>query len=100
MNVLKKINKMRLERDWSVYKLSVESGLSQSTITNMFNRETLPSITSLECICKAFGITLAEFFEETTPTQLSDQKVLELYHSINDEAKQSIIALMKELSKK
>ena len=36
MDVLKKINKLRIDRNWSVYRLSVESGVSQSTLTNMF----------------------------------------------------------------
>ena len=101
MNVLKKINKMRLDRDWSVYRLSVESGVSQSTLTNMFNRETLPSITTLECICAAFGISMSEFFaDETGNVTVSDEEVLLLYRGMNDESKSCIISLMKELSKR
>ena len=65
MDVLKKINTLRLQRNWSVYRLSVESGIPQSTLTNMFNRETLPSITTLECICNAFHITMSDFFLES-----------------------------------
>ena len=64
MNVLKKINRMRLERRWSIYRLSIESGIPQSTLTNMFNRETLPSIATLEMLCGAFGVTMSEFFSE------------------------------------
>ncbi len=56
MDVLKRINQLRLDRNWSVYRLSVESGLPQSTITNMFNRETLPSIITLQALCDGFGI--------------------------------------------
>ncbi len=103
MNVLKRINKMRLERNWSVYRLSLESGISQSTITNMFNRETLPSILTLEAICNAFGITMAEFFaqeEKKEAPVVSDSELLELYRSLSEQAQKSIVTLMKEMSER
>lgn len=64
MDILEKINKLRLERGWSVYKLAEESGLTQSTIANMFSRKTMPSISTLTQICNAFGISLSEFFSD------------------------------------
>ena len=102
MNILKKINKMRIDRGWSIYRLSVESGIPQSTLTNMFNRETLPSITTLECICNAFGITMAEFFtEENNPTvEISDNEIISLLQDLNGESKLLILSLIRQLSKK
>ena len=101
MDVLQKINKMRLERGWSVYRLSLESGISQSTLTNMFNRETLPSITTLECICHAFGISMASFFEDDAEEEvIKDTQLLALYHTLNDEEKKITVALMKQLANK
>ncbi|MBQ2915053.1 MAG: helix-turn-helix transcriptional regulator [Clostridia bacterium] len=102
MNILKKINKMRIDRGWSIYRLSVESGIPQSTLTNMFNRETLPSITTLECICNAFGITMAEFFtEENNPTvEISDNEIISLLQELNGESKLLILSLIRQLSKK
>lgn len=102
MNILKKINKMRIDRGWSIYRLSVESGIPQSTLTNMFNRETLPSITTLECICSAFGITMAEFFtEENNPTvEISDNEIISLLQELNGESKLLILSLIRQLSKK
>ncbi len=100
MDILKKINQLRLERNWSIYRLSVESNISQSTLTNMFNRETLPSITTLECLCNAFGITMAEFFAEQLPTinTASEQELLELYRAIPEDAKQTILSLLHTLA--
>lgn len=102
MDILKKINKLRLDRRWSIYRLSTESGISQSTLTNMFSRETLPSITTLECLCSAFGITLSEFFNdnETGINKLSDQELLALYHQIDNVSKDCVIKLMKQLTHK
>ena len=36
------------------YRLARKCGLSQSTITNIFKRNTVPSIAILEAICKGF----------------------------------------------
>ena len=68
----------------------------------MFNRETLPSITTLECLCHAFGITMAEFFWDDAEIvqALSDREILTLFHSLSDDAQQSILTLMRELSKR
>lgn len=102
MDILKKINRLRIERNWSIYRLSVESGVSQSTLNNMFSRETLPSITSLECICSAYGITLSEFFKEdnTVSQTESEQELLSLYRSSSKETQDCIFHLLRELSKK
>ncbi len=103
MNVLKRINQLRIERNWSVYRLSIESGLPQSTITNMFNRETLPSITTLELICQAFGISMSEFFAEPTETEKSvvcEKEMMEAFQSLDDGTKRIVLDLMKELGKR
>ena len=103
MDILRKINKMRLDRDWSVYRLSVESDVPQSTITNMFNRETLPSINTLASICHAFGISLSEFFaEENVSSEYSshEKELLDMFNSISSEARESFLCLLREMCKK
>ncbi len=62
MDVLEKIDKLRLQKDWTFYKLAEESMIPQSTILNMFARKTLPSLTTLEAICSGLGISLSDFF--------------------------------------
>ena len=100
MDILKKINKLRLDKNWSVYRLSVESGISQSTLTNMFNRETLPSITTLECLCNAFGITMSEFFSDNKKSNNSyEAELLELFSKIPEDSKRSIITIMRDLQR-
>ena len=99
MDVLKRINELRIDRGWSVYRLAIEAELPQSTIINMFNRETLPSITTLESICRAFGITLSEFFDtETESKSLDQKKFTKLYQSLSPATRQSIYQLMETLA--
>ena len=100
MDVLRKINKLRLERNWSVYKLSVASGISQSTLTNMFNRETLPSITTLECICDAFEITMSDFFEDEQESKTDESELLSLFRRVDESGKKAVLAILQELAKR
>ena len=64
MDIIDKIKRLTYEKGWTIYQLSNEAEIGQSTLTNMFTRKTLPSITTLTKLCDAFEITLSEFFEE------------------------------------
>ena len=99
MNVLKKINSMRLARGWSVYHLAVVADLPQSTLINMMNRETLPSLTTLERICDAFGVTLSEFFREEETEGAQEAEFLTLFRGLNNEQEKLVLSLLRELRK-
>lgn len=64
MDIQKRIKDLMEERGWTDYRLAMESGLSHSTVSNMFKRNNAPTIPTLEAICEAFGITLSQFFAE------------------------------------
>ncbi len=64
MDVLDRILALREAKGWTEYKLSVESGIPQSTISSWFRKGVQPSVHSLEAICSACGITMAQFFAE------------------------------------
>ena len=74
MTILEKIDKLRKERGWSVNNLAMEAMLTQSTVNNLYTRKTEPKISTLTAICNAFGITLAEFFENN---EQADEKLIE-----------------------
>ena len=50
------------EKNITEYKLAKLSGLSQSTISNIFLRNTSPTIPTVEAICSGLGITMSQFF--------------------------------------
>lgn len=64
MDTLQKIQQLMAQRGWTEYKLAKEANLPLSTVTNMFRRQTAPTIPTLELICGGFGMTLAQFFAE------------------------------------
>ena len=69
MDILGKIYRLRIERGWSEYQLSANSGLTQSTISSWYRKKTTPTIPSLEKVCQAYGISLSQFFLEETEEQ-------------------------------
>ena len=76
MDILGRIVKLRDERGWSNYKLAKEANIPQSTLTNLFKHNNLPTIGTLESMCNAFGLTLTQFFTETVPFLTSEQNEL------------------------
>ena len=67
--IIERIEYYLKKQNMSRYKLAKKSGIPESTIGNMFFRGTAPDIISIQKIVyNGFGITMAEFFEETEET--------------------------------
>lgn len=84
------------ERGWTDYRLAKEANLSHSTVTNMFNRNNAPTLPTLEAVCKAFGITLAQFFtkNDESPITEEQQKLFSTWSTLTDEQKRLLLNLM------
>ena len=99
MNVNQKIKHLANSRGWSEYRLAKESGLASSTIANIYHRDTIPSIPTLEILCKAFGITLAQFFSEGAPVHLTKEQaqLLDCYSALNPAQRDIMLKLLKTM---
>lgn len=97
MDAKVRIRELMAERQWSEYRLAIASGLSQSTVANIFNRNTTPSISTLEAICQGFGITLSQFFAEGDLVELSEdqQEMFRAWSSLTKEQKDVLDQLIK-----
>ena len=58
-----RIQALAKEQGMSLYQLSQISGMTQSTVNNLMNRETSSPIATIKRLCDGLGITLAEFFD-------------------------------------
>ena len=96
MDAKERIRTLMTERNWSEYRLAIASGLSQSTIANIFNRNTVPSISTLEAICEGLGITLAQFFAEGNLIELTPDQVcmFDAWSNLNKEQKDVLLRLI------
>lgn len=97
MNVLDRILQLRLERNWTEYRLAEESGIAQTTISSWFSKNITPTIPSLTNICRAFNISLSEFFAfDGTPSVLTDTQktALSAFNKLTKNQQIAIIELM------
>lgn len=73
MDTHERLRQLLQERGWIEYRLAKNCGLSESTIANIYRRNSVPSIATLEAICKGFGITMSQFFAEGEMVELSPE---------------------------
>ena len=102
MNTHERLQQLMDERGWSMYRLSKESGLSESTIRNLFKRNTSPSIETLEMVCNGFGITLSQFFAEGEMVEMTPElkEIFNEWRFLTQEQKQAIKQMLHAMRSK
>ena len=101
MDVVKRLNELRLARNLSVYRLAELSGLNQSTLANIFSRGTVPSVPTLKAVCDTLGVTLAQFFAEDEESVLLTKEEAELvrcYQKLPQKVKKSVFEIVKTMA--
>lgn len=97
MDIIAKIEKLKNERGWTDYELAQQSMVTQSTIASMKARNSLPKLETLNAICNAFGVTLAQFFLEDEHIEvLSEQEkqLLEGFRKLSLKKQKALIDLL------
>lgn len=93
MDLIARIDELLVQRGWTKYQLAKEANLSQSTISSMINRGNNPTISTIESCCKAFGITLAEFFDadlQDKEFSLEERKFIRDWRQLSPEMKDAV----------
>ena len=100
MDTQERLRQMLRERGWTEYRLSKNCGLSQSTLANIFRRNNGPSIATLETICRAFGITLSQFFSDGETAELSPElkELFDRWVCLTAEQKKAVLHVMRAMS--
>ena len=96
MDVLSKIRLLQGERNWTDYKLAQEADISQATLAAIFQRGTPPKVDTLQCICNAFGVTLAQFFLEDEKIEVlsaPEKQMLAAFRKLSPKQQQALISL-------
>ena len=97
IEVNKKILRLCDERGWSTYELANRADLPQTTLTSSINRDAAPKIDTLERICEAFGITLAQFFFEDEAIEVlskEEKELIRLYRLASQKKKEALLDLL------
>lgn len=101
--IIDKILQLCDQKDMSRYRLAQKSGVSQSSISTLLNRQSVPTIPTLEKICNGLGVTLSQFFAETD--QILDltteqQELLEMWGNMSEHEKGLVKAYMQGIVSK
>ena len=102
LNPLVRIRELCAQRNWSYYQLAKAAGIPYSTLSTMLHKENMPSLPTLQKLCKGFGISIVEFFEPDKNQQglTEDQALcLSLFTSLNQEEQKLALAYLKGLSR-
>lgn len=72
-----------------------------STLANIFSRNTIPSIPTLETICSGLGITLSQFFAENEMVELSPElkDLFDGWLALTPEQKAAVTQLVHTMNK-
>ena len=88
-----RIKELCAKKNMSQYELAKRAGMTQSSISTLLNEGNVPKITTLEKVCKGFGITLAQFFaaDDKYPDLSEEQlKVLDTWEKLSVKEKEAI----------
>ena len=97
IDILEKIYILREKNNWTEYRLAMEAGLPQGTISSWYTKNKTPSFASIEKVCKAFGLTVSQFFAENYDfIDLSDEEkeFLKKWHALSEDEKKIVMRIL------
>ena len=97
MDIRKRLMELQQQRGWSDYKIAKEAGLSPNTVSNIYRRGNTPSLVTLEALCKAFGISVAQFFSEGDMIEVTPElkELFEKWTALSSEQKEALWKIIK-----
>lgn len=101
VDILGRITQQRISRNWTEYQLAQKSDIPQSTISSWYRKKMLPTLSSLDKICHAFDMTMAQFLSENdglaeiTPDQ---KELLNKWELLTSAQKSAFLNLMDSIT--
>ena len=101
MDIRERLIQLQKQHGWSDYKIAKEAGLSPNTVSNIYRRGNTPSLATLESLCKAFGITMVQFFAEGNLIEVTPelQELFDKWITLTAEQKAAIWHIIKTYDK-
>lgn len=101
-DIQEKIKQLMDTAGWSEYKLAKMANLPQSTISHLFNRNNAPTFTTVEAICRAFNITMGQFFADVGESVVLTKEQSDLlvgWGAMNEEQREIITRTIQQFLK-
>lgn len=97
--IRQRITELRLQKNVSEYRMSLDLGHSKSYIQSISSGRALPSMPEFLYMCEYFGITPADFFNTASNEILMQQSLFNETKDMNREDLELLIGLAKRLNK-
>lgn len=97
--IRKRITQLRIQKNISEYKLSLDLGHSKGYIQSITSGRALPSMSEFLSICDYFGITPVEFFNVKSTDGILIQSLQTEVSKLNNEDLNLLINIAKRLNK-
>lgn len=97
--IAERITELRLKKNVSEYRMSLDLGHSNSYIRSITSGKALPSMSEFLFICEYFGITPTEFFDENIKNPEQVQRLLNLSKNMSNDDLAVLVNMAERLSK-
>ena len=80
------------------YRLSQMTGVTQTVLSRIIKGENVPTIQTIEKICAALNISLAQFFakDENPPDLTAEQReIIETWNGLNPEERERLMKIIR-----
>lgn len=97
-----RITELCEKRGYTKYRLAQLTDMSQTALANIINKRSVPTVVTLERICDAFDITLAQFFTENSGRlNLTEEQneILEIWDGLETKEKEILLSFIRSLKK-
>ncbi len=101
--VLSRITYYLQLKSWTLYRLARESNIPYSSLHSMFEKNTQPTISTLEKICSGLHISLSDFFSNKSTGGFlvlteEEENLIHLYRSLNSVDKTMLLSISHRLA--
>jgi len=93
-----RIAQLRLQKNVSEYQMSLDLGRSKGYIQNISRGKSLPSVEGLFEICEYFGITPAQFFDQSLDVPALAAEAGRGLRKLNDNDRLLVLNLINRLA--
>jgi transcriptional regulator with XRE-family HTH domain len=106
--IIQKIEEICCDQGITKYELCAKADMNQSTLSSFMRKNRMPTITTLDRICKGFEITLSQFFAGMGESAVtgpyldltSDQmEIVDAWNRLNEDEKHYVRAFILSLSR-